>query len=134
MSDNDDEETVLAISCMMVFVSNYLQAIFGEYASNTRFVRPDLSYMKFLSIQEQILHDHGSRIVFDTFRMGCKELDLLVALCDEFIGPKLTTKDVICITLHWLATGCSVRAQEQFFLDKSFSQIHMYRLTGLRTV
>ncbi|KAH9094411.1 hypothetical protein Ae201684P_017019 [Aphanomyces euteiches] len=134
MSDSDDEDVLLAISSMMVLVSNCIHAVLTDDARSTRFVRPSLSYMQFLDFQEHTLQDCARRIVYDTFRMGPDELDLLVGMCDESIGAKLIAKTVVCVTLHWLATGCSVRAQEQFFLDKSFSQIHMYRHNGLRAI
>ena len=38
------------------------------------------------------------------------------------------------MTLHWLATGASARAQEQFFLDKGYSTIHQQRCVGLRAI
>ncbi|KAF0702693.1 hypothetical protein AaE_015776 [Aphanomyces astaci] len=103
-------------------------------APTPRFVRPLVSYMEFLKLQHSLLSDNGDRIVFDTFRMGLAELDQLVDVCKDFLNPKLCAKRVICVCLQWLATGASVRAQEQLFLDRGFSTIHYYRIHGLQAI
>jgi hypothetical protein len=55
-------------------------------------------------------------------------------MASPFVEGRVSPREVLCVLLHWLATGASVRAQEQFFLDKSFLTIHSYRSIGAKAV
>lgn len=70
----------------------------------------------------------------DTFRIYRWHYDLLFALCSDDIPPRLgNAKEVLGVTLQWLATGESCRAQEGRF-GVSFATCHSYRMHGLRAI
>ncbi|KAH9140439.1 hypothetical protein AeRB84_015331 [Aphanomyces euteiches] len=99
-----------------------------------RFVRPNVSYIQLLEAQKNLLCDGGDRIVVDNFRMGVDELESLVEMSRPYISDRLCVKTVVWVAVHWMATGASVRAQEQFFVDKGFSRIHEYRHIGMLAI
>lgn len=70
----------------------------------------------------------------DVFRMDAISLHGMIDMASPFNRSNLCSKEIVCVTLHWLATGSSARAQEQFFMDKSYSIIHTYRTLGLKLI
>ncbi|KAG9410771.1 hypothetical protein AC1031_018796 [Aphanomyces cochlioides] len=133
--DDDDDIIVLASSLAAATLVLFYE---DEEASKTfplpRFLRPSVSYMEFLAIQYVLLSDQGERIIRDTFRLGVQELNQLASLCKTYLPRSICAKNVICVALHWLASGSSVRAQEQFFLDHGLSKIHHYRHIGVDAI
>jgi hypothetical protein len=135
--DNDDSWLSIALAMSMAAITTYINSFVFDVVNPTiplslRFVRPATSYMDHLQHQEQILADGGDRVIYDTFRMDSACLNALVEITAPFLKETMNPKEVVCVTLHWLATGASARAQEQFFLDKGYSTIHQQRCVGLR--
>ena len=90
--------------------------------------------MTYLQVQEAVLADNADRIMRDLFRMNAASLNELVGIAAPFIHGNISAKEVVCVTLQWLATGASVRCQEQFFLVKGYFTIHHYRVVGLEAI
>jgi hypothetical protein len=134
----EDEDIILAavsmVSAATAIHLNHELSFDTVKTPQPRFIRPDVPYMAFLETQEAMLPDHGDRIIYDTFRMSSTELSALVEMATPYISPRLNAKHVVATALHWLATGASVRAQEQFFMDKSYSVIHEYRTIGMKAI
>ncbi|KAG9403187.1 hypothetical protein AC1031_006740 [Aphanomyces cochlioides] len=135
MAEEDEDIVLIAASLASAAVATYLEDD-ESYAtlSLARFIRPALSYMAFFDLQQALLRDDGNKIVYDIFRMDTTELNQLVKMCEKFISRNLPCKDVVCVALHWLASGASARAQEQFFLDRAYSTIHEYRHIGINAI
>jgi hypothetical protein len=139
-ADMDDEDLLLvAVGMSIAAISSYIdQFVFAAESppmiQDLRFIRPSVSYMDYLAQQETLLSDCGDRVIYDTFRMDGSCLNTLVCIATPFLKATVDPKEVVCITLHWLATGASARAQEQFFLDKAYSTIHRLRCEGLRAI
>ncbi len=138
--DDDNIVAMVAMTCASA-AATYIK-VYGPLAAPLqvprlpllRFVRPSMPYMTYLQVQEAVLADNADRIMFDMFRINTASLHALVDIAAPFIRGNISAKEVVCVTLQWLATGASVRCQEQFFLDKGYSTIHQYRVVGLEAI
>ncbi len=133
---NDDDIVLLACAMAVAAAASAVKDELldddqSDVRPQLRFVRPETSYLDYLDMQRDLLHDRGDRVIYDTFRMNGTSLDALVKMAAPYLRGRVNPRDVVCVVVHWLATGASVRAQEQFFLDKGFSTLHHYRTIGL---
>jgi len=127
MASGDD---IVLLACVMAVAAaastikdELLDDDAPELRPQLRFVRPETSYLDYLDMQRDLLHDRGDRVIYDTFQMNGASLDALVKMATPYLRGRVNPRDVVCVVVHWLATGVSVRAQEQFFLDKGFSTL-----------
>ncbi|KAF0729451.1 hypothetical protein Ae201684_012952 [Aphanomyces euteiches] len=135
MTDTQDDILLLAVALSSAALASFIEdENVHKEAPQERFIRPCLSYVAFLNLQQDLLPDGGNRIIYDTFRMGAHELEQLICMSSKYISRHLPQKQVVCVALHWLASGASAGAQEQFFLDPSYSTIHHYRHIGMNAL
>ncbi|KAH9120555.1 hypothetical protein AeMF1_007336 [Aphanomyces euteiches] len=132
-SDADAILQVISLVCNAVAVLEIDSDSDDEHSREQRFVRPTTAFMEFLDMQDVLLHG-GESFYFDNFRLPRVAIDLLVDVCRPFIPVRMETKCVLLVTLQYLATGSTVRLQEQLFQRQSFSQISIYRRIGIRAI
>ncbi|EQC29582.1 hypothetical protein SDRG_12591 [Saprolegnia diclina VS20] len=92
MADDDD---IVLLACAMAVAAAAL-AIKDELIDDDppdrkpqlRFMRPETSYLDYLDMQRDLLHDRGDRVIYDIFRMDDASLHVLVAMAKPYLpGP-----------------------------------------------
>ncbi|KAG9398787.1 hypothetical protein AC1031_014105 [Aphanomyces cochlioides] len=133
----DDTDTAVAL---VLGMASYAIAMYedddesdDEVEREQRFMRPQFALLEFLDLQGQMVHG-GCPMYSDNFRLPKAAVDLLVKLCAKYISSRMEPRSVILVTLQYLATGASVRMQEQVFQRQSFGQISVYRRLGVTAI
>ncbi|CAK4683067.1 unnamed protein product [Aphanomyces euteiches] len=98
-----------------------------------RLIRPHAAFMDFLDLQQALDHG-GDPLYYDNFRIPKPAIDLLVELCVSKVTQRMDPHTVVLVTLQYLATGSTVRLQEQIFQRQSFGHLGIYRRIGLKAI
>ncbi|KAE8958687.1 hypothetical protein PR002_g30789, partial [Phytophthora rubi] len=74
------------------------------------------------------------KVFRDNYRVSHHVFDSLVEICDaQITEPVRSKRELLGVTLDWLATGSSVRAQEDKF-KIAYSTCHKYRTLGMMAI
>ncbi|RHY07895.1 hypothetical protein DYB25_011147 [Aphanomyces astaci] len=98
-----------------------------------KFIRPVHGYMDFLDVQEELPHG-GDVLYLEQFRVSKDAVGLIVQLSKPHLPATLDARIVLLVILQWLASGVSVRSQEQLFQDHNHVTLTNYRQLGVRAI